>query len=474
MKLLPIVISLFILSLTARSQQKMDVDSLVLDSGQIKKFIEKVSEKSNETEERLTEKSRKTLRKIIKEEQKVYQKLSLIDSNAAKEAFAGIFEKYALLEKSLDLKATKAIQKGFGTYLPYLDTVKTSLNFLSQGLNTTVSREKIGASLHGIDNLKNRFEQTRKIQEFIRQRKVYLTQRLERFGLVKDLKKINKELFYYSQTIKSYKDVLSDPKKIERAALAALRKSSLFTEFFKRNSQLASFFGIGSGVGSGSSSLIGLQSRASVQQIIAQRIGPTATPASFVTQQIQKADEQLAEIREKAGFLDAFDDPVDVPDFKPNMQKTKPLLQRLEYGANVQFGNTNRFLPTTADFALTIGYKLNDNGSVGIGTSYKLGLGKGIQNIRFSHQGFGFRSYVDWKLRGTIYLSGGYEKLYLPSLGNSTYQFQTWQESGLMGLSKKYKLSKKWKGSIQLLYDFLGTYSFPVRQPIVIRTGCNL
>jgi hypothetical protein len=93
---------------------------------------------------------------------------------------------------------------------------------------------------------------------------------------------------------------------------------------------------------------------------------------------------------------------------------------------------------------------------IGIGASYKLGLGTGWNNIRLSHQGVGLRTYLDWKFKGSIWLSGGYEQNYKSIIRNIS-QLQnksTWQKSGLIGLSKKYKVGNKLNGKVQLMWDF--------------------
>ncbi len=440
-----------------------------LSQEQMVKYLNTIGEKFSKCERKIIERSKKALENFIAQEKNIQQKLLPIDSAASAATFTNSFEKYLLFQKQLENKANQIKGKGLGAYIPYLDTIKTSLNFLNS--EDLPLKGEINVALEKVDDLKNRFSQIHKLQEFIRERKEYLTGQLQKFNLTKDLKKLNKEIFYYTQAIKSYKDVLSDPKKIEQQALNILKGVPQFQEFLRRNSQLAAFFG-GSQLLNTQSSLVGLQTRVGVQQMITRNY-TSASPASFVQQQMQNAAIQSTDVRDKPAFPDAFGGTVDVPDFKPNMQKTKSFTQRLEYGTNIQFGNTNHFLPTTADIALSVGYKLNDEGSVGIGSSYKLGLGKGIENIRFSHQGTSIRSYVDWKMKGSIYLSGGYEKLYLPTLESVSSQFDTWQNSGLLGLSKKYKISSKMKGSIQLLYDFLSTNSLPKRQPIVFRTGWN-
>jgi len=51
--------------------------------------------------------------------------------------------------------------------------------------------------------------------------------------------------------------------------------------------------------------------------------------------------------------------------------------------------------------------------------------------------------------------------------------YNAWQTSALIGLSKKYQISKKLKGNMQLLYDFLAYRHVPVSQPVLFRVGYN-
>ena len=111
---------------------------------------------------------------------------------------------------------------------------------------------------------------------------------------------------------------------------------------------------------------------------------------------------------------------------------------------------------------------------MGIGTSYKLGLGTGLDNIKLTGEGISLRSYIDYKLKGTFYISGGYEKQYLQRFDNMRTAFNNinaWQQSGLIGISKIQKLGKKRKAKLQLLYDFLYQQNNAAQKPIVFRVG---
>ncbi len=164
--------------------------------------------------------------------------------------------------------------------------------------------------------------------------------------------------------------------------------------------------------------------------------------------------------------------------FKPNSQKTKSFLQRLEYGTNIQSRKGNNFLPVTTDLGLSVGYKLTDKSIVGIGASYKLGWGHGWSNMKLTQEGAGLRSYIDWKLKGSFWISGGYEMNYRTAF-NNFYQLRdlnAWQQSGLLGISKVVDTRSKFfkKTKVQILWDFLSYQQVPRTQAIIFRLGYGI
>jgi len=163
-----------------------------------------------------------------------------------------------------------------------------------------------------------------------------------------------------------------------------------------------------------------------------------------------------------------------MPDFKPNDQKTKTFWKRLEYGTNFQTTRNNYYFPTVSDFGLSVGYKLSERGTVGVGASYKLGWGNGIRHITFSSQGMGLRSFVDMRLKGSFSMTGGLEYNYTtPFTGVQLPGWDKWTKSGLIGLSKtmsmKSRVFKKTK--VQLLWDFLSYQQVPKTQAVLFRIG---
>ncbi len=471
------LIVLFFASIHCQSQS---VDSLQQNLQNIPdKFYAKVQKKYAGIDQSLSRKSIKYLKKLERQENKLNKNFKLLDSTTAK-INTGVADKYSSFIKSLSEKSKRVRNVNLNQYNSYIDTLSTSLAFLKKF--TDISSDKTRMPIAALDRLKDKLNQSEQISKFISERKQQIQQLLSGYtkipvSLRKQFEKINKTAYYYKAQIGEYKAMLKDPKKIEEKALSVLNKMPFFQKFMKENSQLASLFGLPENYGT-PSSLAGLQTRASVQELIQQRIaagGPNAM--ALVQQNLQNAQAQLTQLKDKllkSSGLQVMSGDVDMPNFKPNNQKTKPFLKRLDYGFNVQFEKNNSLMPSTSDLAATIGYKINDKSEVGIGVSYRLGLGS-IQHIQFTSQGIGLRSYLDWKMIKQFFISGGYEMNYNSGF-KSIQQLKNedlWQRSALAGIGKKYQISKKLKGNVQLLYDFLAYKHMPVSQPFLFRVGYN-
>lgn len=438
-------------------------------------YLSKVTSKTNSLEQKLEQKTEKLLASMQKQEEKIFRKLARRDSVKAMQAMVNVAGKYDMLRHQIS--DPSAIRKM--PYSSYLDTLKTSLKFL----NGKELPGNLAGALGSVSKLENQFKRAEVVKKFLKERKQQLKEQLRDLGLLKELKKINKKAYYYTTQVQEYKRVLSEPKKIEEKALSILRNLPAFKDFMIKNSELASMFRLpgstgGSAIDAGSvASLQGLQTRAMVSQQIMQQLGGNSNRAQELLQQnLQAAQGQLAALKAQIpmSFGNGASD-IEVPDFKPNSQKIKSFKQRLEYGANIQSKRSTRFLPASSELGLIVGYKLNDRSSIGIGGSYRLGWGKDIQHIKISHEGIGLRSYLEYKLKGGFWMTGGYERAY-----NSSFRrveelrgFNKWQESGLIGIMKKQQLGKV-KNSAQLLWDFMSYRQVPKQQAVVFRIGVTL
>jgi hypothetical protein len=192
---------------------------------------------------------------------------------------------------------------------------------------------------------------------------------------------------------------------------------------------------------------------------------------------LQSAQSQLNSYKNKLSQLGAGATPGDVPDFRPNDQKTKTLWHRLEYGANFQTTHTNYYYPIVTDLGLSLGYRLGHGRVVGVGASYKMGWGSGINHIALSSQGVGLRSFLQVPIKGSFSATGGFEYNYTTPFTSyqQLKQLQYWTKSGLVGVTKTISMKSRVfkKTQLQLLWDFLSYQQVPKTQPLLFRIGYN-
>ena len=441
-------------------------------------FVNKVNKKINSLESKIAKKTIRELEALHKEEARLNRILENADPAATKILTSKVSKQYSDLKKMIseNLEGAHDVQ-----YIPYLDTLRTTMAFISkQQFKSTQVNDYTGS----IDGLRGRLKQTEIVSDFIRTRRQALSKALLEKGLVKQLEKFNKRVFYYSQQIQEYKQMLKDKQKVEQKALSILRNSKPYQEFMKRNSLLASLFPATTSnnvIDQTFATLQGLQTRSQVSAYVQQHSGISEGNAQNLTNTLaKKATAEAQNLPQYnpanlANRVKRHHDLEDVPDFKVNKMKTKPFLDRIEFGTNFQSQRSNSFLPATSDLGFSVGYKLDEKNVIGLGGSYKLGWGQGIQHIRFSHEGVGLRSFADWSLKGNLFLTGGYEMNYRSAFNRvaELKELNVWQQSGLVGLSKlivlKSKLFKKTK--VQLLFDFLSYQQIPKTQPLIFRIG---
>lgn len=472
---------LIVLAICVKAQTFSQQDSIqALPSN----YLDQISSKAKETEHKLDKKSRKTLQQMMKLEKQMKRKLAKTDSLKAVQIFGSTPQKYEELQQRLNSKLRPP-------YIPSLDTMVSSLKFLQQNpelLSKAKDRaQKLKEALSKVNGLETQFQKAEEIKKFIRERKQFLKEQLGKLGFAKHLRKLNKQVYYYSSQLNEYKAMLKDHKKAEKKAIELLSKTKLFKDFMRKNSQLASLFRLPGEPDDFTSqaNLAGLQTRVQVNNLIQQQIasgGPNAQ-AEF-RQNLDNAQSQLNQLKNKITQSGGSSSDDIVPEgFKPNNQKTKGFLNRLELGTNLQTQKATNYFPVTSDIGLSLGYKLNDKSIIGIGASYKMGLGRGWNHIRITQEGVGIRTFIDWKIKGSVWISGGYEQNYKPQLSGVVLASPSgggregalWQQSALIGLSKVISLKTKFftKTKLQLLWDFLSYQQVPQTTSLVFRIGYN-
>ncbi|MHA4811649.1 hypothetical protein ACX0G9_26370, partial [Flavitalea flava] len=258
-------------------------------------------------------------------------------------------------------------------------------------------------------------------------------------------------------------------------ALSLLNQLPAFQNFMKSNGALAGLFGL-PGNYADPQALVGLQTRTQISQLIQSQVAAGgAGGAAALQTNIQSAQSQLDGYKDKLNKLGQGSGDIDMPNFMVNTQKTKTFWKRLEYGVNFQTSRNSQYYPMVADLGLSVGYRLGHGNILGFGLSYKAGLGNGWNHIAFSSNGGAIRSFLDIKLKGSLFLSGGFElNRTLPFSSIQQFRDMTyWTKSGLFGISKtisvKSRVFKKTK--ISLLWDFLSYSQKPQTQPVLFRVG---
>lgn len=434
------------------------------------KIFNALDKKTFSIEQKLNRQTKKYLDKLQRRESKLRNQLLKKDSALAKQLFNEVSEKYVQLKNT-----TGKLTQYQSVYSGHLDSLSTALSFLKK--ESLINNPELQKLLGRYKDFQQKLNASEQIKRQLILREQVLKQQFEKLGMIKKLKQFRKEVYYYQQQVREYKEAFENPSKMEARLMQVVMKLPQFKNFFANNSILGSLFALPGNETNTTASLAGLQTRAIVNQSIMSRFGSTTAITQQLQQNVQNAQGQLNALKNKISSLRSGSygntGQEDIPGFKPNTQKTKNLLGRLEYGGNIQSQKARYVFPVTSDIALSLGYKINDKSSVGIGVAYKLGWGNNWNNIKLTHQGVGLRSYLDWKIRGSFYFSGGYEQNYRTII-NSIAQlrdYSAWQTSGLIGVSKKYSLSKKMKGEMKLLWDFMSYQQIPKAQPILFRIG---
>ena len=444
------------------------------------KVINAIDRKTVSISKGITLKTEKYLQKMNMQEKRLQKKLAAIDTLAAGKIFGDVEQRYDQLNSNLQ-NVSRIAQGVQHNYIPHLDSLQTALSFITHSKGILISTpgraSGIEKAINNIERLQDKFDKAEQVSNYLKHRRVFLKEQLQHYGLVKEIKQLKKQVYYYQAQVATYKKGIEDPSQLEARALALLRKSNLFRDFFNKHSQLAGLFALP--VNTSGNSIIntaGLQTREGIQQLLVQRFGGGTDIRQVMQQQVQGAQSQFNKLKEKVSTLGGNNSDLEMPDFKPNHQKTKRFRDRLELGTNLQTVKSNRFFPSTSDIGLSIGYKLNDKSIVGIGSAYKMGWGQNIRHLSITHQGMGIRSFADYKIKGNFWLSGGAEMNYRARFRNFGIlnDYSSWQKSALVGLSKKYQVSNKVKGNVQLMYDFLWRAQVLRTQPVVFRIGYGL
>lgn len=438
------------------------------------KLFNFLDKKSSLIDGAISRKTEKYLKRLEKQEKKLYRKIRRIDSSKASTLFPNIAGRYTQLKDKISSPG-----KGDETlFLSHSDSIKTVLNFIQDNNLLKVSNQNLQLEkvLSQYSGSINKISRASDVAKLIKEREIFLKTELSNLGFHKEIHRLKKTVYYYRAQVDEYKQVFENSSRLEAKLLEVVNKIPAFRKFFAERSELAFLFKV-PGESSMPHSTSGLQTVAAIDELIQGRIASAGSNGNdLINQSISEGNARFRQLKEKVIKMGGSDSEFEMPDFKPNSQKTKSFLKRIELGTDFQSNKPNGIFPVTTDIGITIGFKINDNSTIGIGASHKVGWGDSFRKIQISHQGFGLRAYVDVRLKGKIFLGGGFEQNYQAEIRRirDLYNQKAWQQSALLGVSKKYSIGKKRKGELKILFDFLYNRHIPQTKPILFRVGYGL
>jgi len=284
------------------------------------------------------------LKKLQRKEAAICQKLYATDSIKAKEGLNGSTQFYTQLLTKYN--SPEGNLPTLSNYLPALDSLQSvtaGIKKFGNQLNE-IPADKLEAvnSLNGaVRRLQGRMQNAADIKSLVRARKEQWKQELNK-AFEKEFLSFNKTAYYYQAQLAEYRSMLREPDKLVSKLLSVAREQPFFKDMMGRNSWLSQMFPAPLGMNAANTSmqLAGLQTSNQVQQLIGQQMGlPAGTrvnPQQFVQQQSQTALLQLNQLKDKVNKLGEGSSDFIIPDFKPNNQKSKSFLKRLEYSLSFQ------------------------------------------------------------------------------------------------------------------------------------------
>lgn len=394
------------------------------------KFFGSVSSKTEKFQQDLLRSTEKYLKKLSRQELKLQRKLAKKDSTATKALFGNVNKRYDSLRKAL----YSPVANTQNIYSGRIDSMQTALNFFNKNNvvgQSPAEQARLQRVFKDYSSVQQKLNQTNFVQEQLKQQQQMLKQKLQGLGFARGFKKYQEKVYYYRAQVEEYKNMFETPGKMEASLLKVANKIPAFSQFFNKHSQLAGLFRLPGNDDPAMASIDGLQTRAMIRHELEQRLSSGPSAEQFMSQNIASAQAGLNNAKNKLSQLGNAGCDMDMPNFKPNQQRTKSFFDRLELGSNIQSTRSNGLLPVSTDLGFSLGYKISSKSVIGIGSSYKMGWGKDIRHIAITHEGVGLRSFYEMRLKGSIWIIGGAEMNYRSSFNRieELKDYDMWQQA---------------------------------------------
>ncbi|MBW8684774.1 hypothetical protein [Chitinophaga rhizophila] len=418
------------------------------------RYLRVVSKKNRQVTHKLHHANVEKLNRYIDRLEKMEKTVALLHPQTAVHVFPPLINHAKTFRDQLST-ATQLPARYFG----YLDTLQGTIKYIVQQTNSTSqSYTQAKAAITSMQREVSVTEQTTAIIEAGNRELAAVLQPLGSFA--KELSLLQIDLGNYLRQIETYKTLLADPKKIEQKVITLLQHNKLFQSFMSHNSLYAGLLGLPQNYNV-TRTLEDLQTRTIVDPLLQTRIG---TDPSLAGSRMDMARSQFEDYKSRYAERQHADKAASDND---HQMKQMNRHNRLQTGANISFQKANMYFPATAEITAQLGYRFHKKGVTGIAINYLLGMGNGWEYITISHQGIGIRSFLDWQIKGNIYVTGGagINRLSPFHRLRELYDWKGNQLSALAGVKKKVQLKGNKSAVTSIEYDFLAarTLSRPLR-----------
>lgn len=473
---------------TATAQEEMQVIT------QGKKYLNINIKSLGKYDERIERQQERLLHKLKRKEDKFANRLKQKDSAA--------YVRYQNQQLSYD--SIGKLLKPDSTALAA--TSKNKTNKIIDSLKGVQAFVNTAASKAGLSNLNassyspelTKLQQQLNYRDYINQLITQRTNNLKSLGTnLPGMSGIQENVFYGKARMNTWKAVAEDPSKLEEKALEYLQGTEGFDQQLSQSTMGANSMQSLSGNASASDlEKMGFQTKDQLNKALQQKFGNNLSQvqqqlggqvsqwqdkAHDITTKVSDAKNQIADTKSQ---LTNAKSQITKPQINLNKNPMRglPFFKRLEKQYNWETTRaTPDGQPAMLQGAAMVGFKHTPKLSYGIGTALNIGLGQDWNHVKFSFQGLGLRTYLQYQMIYGIGLYCGYERTYKQAVftttnetsistanNSSPHNTSDYNESVLIGLTKSYKINSKWNGQIQVMYD-LWWKDKGLRSPIVLR-----
>lgn len=413
-----------------------------------------------------------SIKRILDAENKLFKRLKVDQASLQLGVYAENIEQ--IVTQRLRVDGGIFAYKSAKSYVSKVDSMFTSINFLRQSFPAELQFQEQLAKIH---SLQKSIEALQALQEVIAERKVLVESKLRAIGkLGKDYQKYADVITDCRGKFEQIKAEINEPDKLVSRALSILAQRKEFRQFFAKNSMMAGFMRLPIEDNPVDPSMLnGLQTRKEMEKLLTDRFGATDVIPGLGIKSTPMPGMQtyLASIGKQRGLKDILIENELISSGHLETVQKRKFKDRVHFGVNFQTVRASGIFPTTSDLGLSLGIDLSDRFTAGVGAAGKIGLGQSIQQIKISGQGVSFRSFIDGRIKGGIYLTASAEMNYLSEINklDQLKEMSAWKFAGLAGLTKKIRVNQKAQANFQLLYDFFYRSTGVPTQPLLFRIG---